>query len=95
MIRNLAPKIATCCGNSTARPRRARLPGRPPVVLPNTGQGCWPLVPIAYGDVPCLPGVEIELNSMLASEAAANDAKFMDTCTDNVGHDVCQAPGIR
>jgi len=45
--------------------------------------------------VPCLPGVEIELNSMLASEAAANDAKFMDTCTDNVGHDVCQAPGIR
>jgi GDSL-like Lipase/Acylhydrolase family len=61
-----------------------------PVILPNTGDGCWPVVPIAYGDVPYLRGVELELNQMLASEAAANGATYVNTYTDSIGHDACQ-----
>jgi lysophospholipase L1-like esterase len=66
-----------------------------PVILPDSGVGCWPLVPVAYGDVPYLRGVEKALNSMLATEAAANGATFVDTYTASIGHDVCQAPGIK
>ena len=66
-----------------------------PVILPNSGDGCWPLVPIAYGDVPYLRGVEKALNSMLAAEAAANNATFVDTYTASIGHDVCQDPGTK
>ena len=66
-----------------------------PVILPNSGDGCWPLVPIAYGDVPYLRGVEKALNSMLATEAAANNATFVDTYTASIGHDACQDPGTK
>ena len=66
-----------------------------PVILPNSGDGCWPVVPIAFGDVPYLRGVEKALNSMLATVAAANNATFVDTYTDSIGHDVCQAPGTK
>jgi lysophospholipase L1-like esterase len=66
-----------------------------PVILPNTGNGCWPAMPIAYGDVPYLRGVELELNKMLAAQAAANGATFVNTYTDSIGHDVCQVPGTR
>jgi lysophospholipase L1-like esterase len=66
-----------------------------PDVLPNSGHGCWPVVPVAYGDVPYLRGVEAELNSMLASEASANGATFVNTYTDSIGHDFCQPPGVK
>jgi len=66
-----------------------------PVILPNSGDGCWPEVPIAFGDVPYLRGVEKALNSMLASVAAANNATFVDTYAASIGHDVCQAPGTK
>jgi lysophospholipase L1-like esterase len=66
-----------------------------PVILPSSGDGCWPEVPIAFGDVPYLRGVETALNSMLATEAAANNATFVDTYTASIGHDVCQAPGTK
>jgi lysophospholipase L1-like esterase len=66
-----------------------------PVILPNSGDGCWPVVPIAFGDVPYLRGVEKTLNAMLATEAAANNARFVDTYTPSIGHDVCQAPGTK
>jgi hypothetical protein len=62
-----------------------------PVILPNSGDGCWPVVPIAYGDVPYLRGVELELNQMLSSEAGANGATYVNTYTDSIGHDACQS----
>ena len=66
-----------------------------PVILPNSGSGCWPVVPIAFGDVPYLRGVEKALNSMLTAVAAANNATFVDTYTASIGHDVCQDPGTK
>jgi lysophospholipase L1-like esterase len=66
-----------------------------PAILPNSGNGCWPAVPIAFGDVPYLRGVEQELNAMLAAEAAANGATYVDIYTASIGHDSCQPPGVK
>jgi lysophospholipase L1-like esterase len=66
-----------------------------PVILPNTGRGCWPLVPFAFGDVPYLRGLELQMNRVLASEAAAHGATYVNTYTDSIGHDLCRGPGTR
>jgi hypothetical protein len=66
-----------------------------PDILPTSGPGCYPLVPLAAGDVPYLNGVEVGLNRMLAAQAATHRATFVDTYTPSVGHDVCQAPGVK
>jgi lysophospholipase L1-like esterase len=95
-IARAAPKVAADLQGIHADAPNAKvfLVGYP-VILPNSGDGCWPLVPIAYGDVPYLRGVEKALNSMLAAEAAADNATFVDTYTASIGHDVCQAPGTK
>ena len=95
-INKAAPKVAADLRGIHADAPNAKvyLVGYP-VILPNSGDGCWPLVPIAYGDVPYLRGVEKALNSMLAAEAAANNATFVNTYTASIGHDACQAPGTK
>jgi lysophospholipase L1-like esterase len=95
-INNLAPTIGSLLGqiHQLAPNARVFLVGYP-VILPNSGDGCWPVVPIAYGDVPYLRSVEQKLNSMLSSEASANNATFVDTYTDSIGHDACQATGTK
>ena len=91
-----APKVAADLQGIHADAPNARvlLVGYP-VILPNSGNGCWPVVPIASGDVPYLRGVEQELNAMLATEAAANNATFVDTYTASIGHDVCKGTGVK
>jgi lysophospholipase L1-like esterase len=95
-INATAPKVAAALQGIHQRSPSARvlLVGYPDL-LPNTGYGCWPVVPIAYGDVPYLRGVENELNQMLANEAGANGAAYVNTYTDSIGHDVCQVPGVK
>jgi lysophospholipase L1-like esterase len=95
-IANTAPKVAAVLQGIHKRSPSARvlLVGYP-VILPASGSGCWPLVPIAYGDVPYLRGIEIQLNQMLAKQAAANGATFVDTYSSSVGHDVCELPGTK
>jgi lysophospholipase L1-like esterase len=95
-ILNLAPKIGSVLRGIHALAPNAQvfLVGYP-VIVPNSGNGCWPLVPISFGDVPYLRGVELELNAMLAREAAANGAVFVNTYADSIGHDACQAPGTK
>jgi lysophospholipase L1-like esterase len=66
-----------------------------PDILPEYGSGCWPIVPIAYGDVSYLRKTEKELNAMLAEEAAADGAVYVDTYTPTIGHDVCRLPGTK
>jgi hypothetical protein len=56
-------------------------------ILPPEG-GCWPVVPFARGDVPYFDGVEHQLNAMLAAQAGANNATFVNP-GDVLGHDVC------
>jgi hypothetical protein len=61
-------------------------------ILPESGPGCWPLMPITAEDVPYLRGVQKKLNAMLAKQAAANGATFVDAYTASIGHDACQLP---
>ena len=95
-INAAAPKVAADLqGIHAAAPNARVLLVGYPVILPNSGDGCWPVVPVAFGDVPYLRGVEKALNAMLATVAAANHATFVDTYTASIGHDVCQAPGTK
>jgi lysophospholipase L1-like esterase len=95
-INAAAPKVAADLqGIHAGAPNARVLLAGYPVILPASGDGCWPVVPIAFGDVPYLRGVEKALNTMLASVAAANNATFVDTYTASIGHDVCQAPGTK
>jgi lysophospholipase L1-like esterase len=95
-VSRTAPKVAAVLAAIHQRAPGARvLVVGYPVVLPDSGHGCWPLVPVAYGDVPYLRGVEAELNGMLATEAAANNATFVNTYTDSIGHDFCQRTGVK
>ncbi|HEX7290371.1 MAG TPA: SGNH/GDSL hydrolase family protein [Conexibacter sp.] len=66
-----------------------------PVILPASGFGCWPTVPITPTDVPYLRAKELELNAMLAGRAAADGAFYVDTYTSSVGHDVCKGTGTK
>jgi len=91
-----APKIAAVLKAIHQRAPNARvfLAGYPDI-LPDTGTGCWPRVPVAHGDVPYLRGVERYLNKMLATQAAANGATYVDTYTASIGHDFCQKTGVK
>ena len=91
-----APKIAAVLqGIHQRAPHAVVLVVGYPDILPESGPGCWPLVPISSGDVPYLRGVEHQLNDMLAGQAAAGGARFVDTYTSSIGHDVCQLPGVK
>jgi lysophospholipase L1-like esterase len=95
-VTRTAPKIARVLKGIRRRAPRARvlLVGYP-VILPASGTGCWPHVPIAHGDVSYLRGIELKLNKMLATEAAANGATYVDTYSSSIGHDACQPPGTK
>jgi GDSL-like Lipase/Acylhydrolase family len=64
-------------------------------ILPESGPGCWPQMPIAPDDVPYVRETEKKLNAMLSAQAAANRAKYVDAYAASVGHDACQLPGFR
>jgi lysophospholipase L1-like esterase len=91
-----APKIAGVLQGIHARAPRARvvLVGYPDV-LPRTGNGCYPLVPLSRDDVRYFDGLILQTNAMLAAQAAANGAEYADTYLDSVGHDVCTLPPRR
>jgi lysophospholipase L1-like esterase len=64
-------------------------------LFPHTGPGCYPLMPVADGDVAYLRAKQEELNAMLAEQAAANGAHLVDVYAASVGHDACAPPIIR
>lgn len=65
-----------------------------PDILPQSGN-CWPTVPLTTGDTAYLNNVEKELNAMLASQAAANGAVYVDTYNPGIGHDACKSSSVR
>lgn len=62
-------------------------------ILPPRG-GCWPIVPIAYGDVPYLADVQDRLNATIGQAATAAGARFANPGAAT-GHDVCQPPHLK
>jgi lysophospholipase L1-like esterase len=95
-IQDTAPKIAAVLQGIAARSPGAQtylvnyLP-----ILPDSGPGCWPQIPVADADVPYLRAKHKELNQMLADQAAAHGARLVDAYTAGVGHDACTLPGVR
>ena len=91
-----APRVAAALTEIRRRSPRARIyvVGYP-AILPGGDLGCWPLLPFAIGDVGWLRDKEKELNSMLASTAAAGGAAYVDTYGPSGGHSACALPGDR
>ncbi|RBY81217.1 SGNH/GDSL hydrolase family protein [Blastococcus sp. TF02-09] len=65
-----------------------------PSILPATG-GCYPLMPVAEGDVPYLRGVQATLNDAVRRAAKATGVTFVDLSRVSEGHDACQPIGVR
>jgi lysophospholipase L1-like esterase len=66
-----------------------------PAIVPDDGSACRDTVPLAAGDFAWLRDKTKELNTMLAEEAAAHGATFIDTYGPSVGHDACKPEGVR
>jgi lysophospholipase L1-like esterase len=66
-----------------------------PQVMPQTGPGCYPVMPIATGDVDYVNGIERALNDAVRRAAAATGTAFVDTFGPSAGHDACQPIGTR
>jgi lysophospholipase L1-like esterase len=57
--------------------------------------GCYPVFPIARGDVPYLDGLQQQLTAMLADQAVNHGAVFVDSYGGSLGRDACQLPGVK
>ena len=66
-----------------------------PTILPDTGIGCWPSLPIAWNDVSYLRNTHKALNAMLSQQAAVNGAVYVDVYTPSIGRDACRDSGTR
>ncbi|HXS45854.1 MAG TPA: SGNH/GDSL hydrolase family protein [Solirubrobacterales bacterium] len=64
-------------------------------IFPETGFGCWPQMPMGFGDVPYLRSKQKELNAMLATQAAADGATIVNWYQASIGHDACKGPSTR
>jgi lysophospholipase L1-like esterase len=95
-IARTAPKIVAMLTQIRQRSPNARilLIGYPDI-LPVSGNGCWPLVPIARDDVPYMRSVETGLNAMLAASARKVGVGYVDTYQGSIGHDACQPSGVK
>jgi len=95
-IEMTAPKVAAVLDGIHQRSPEARIYVVAYLaILPESGPGCWPQLPMTPDDVPYLRGIEKKLNAMLAAQAEANGAKFVDAYTASIGHDACQLPVTR
>ena len=66
-----------------------------PAIFPETGNGCWPQMPISFSDAPYLRSTEQKLNAMLATQAAANGATLVNWYGASIGHDACKGTSTR
>ncbi|MFE9097073.1 SGNH/GDSL hydrolase family protein [Streptomyces sp. NPDC007264] len=54
--------------------------------------GCWPLVPVLPEDADWLQGSVDHMNRVIADQASAHGATYVDVRTPSAGHDTCQDP---
>ena len=64
-------------------------------IFPHSGNGCWPRMPVTPADVRWLREKQMQLNAMLAQQAAANGATIVDVYAASVGRDACAGSGTR
>ena len=63
-------------------------------ILPPT-KGCYPVMPVAVGDVPYLDGIEAALNDAVRRAASPTGVTFLDESGTSAGHNACQPIGTR
>lgn len=91
-----ASKVAAVLQGIHARSPQARVYlVNYPAIFPETGFGCWPQMPISFSDVPYLRAKQRELNAMLATQAAGNEATLVNWYAASIGHDACKGPLVR
>ncbi len=91
-----APKVAAVLQGIHSRAPNAKVfVVNYAAIFPETGFGCWPQMPIGFGDVPYLRSKEQELNAMLATQAAANGATLVNWYNASIGHDACKSSSVR
>ncbi len=92
-IAEAAPKVAQVLDGIRARSPHATvlLVGYLRILPPAVG--CYPVFPVASGDVPYLDSLEQRLNTMLADQAFKHGAAFVDSYGSSLGHDACKLPG--
>ncbi len=95
-IRATAPKISAAITAIERRAPNARvfLVGYPQI-LPDSGLGCWPILPITEGDVPYLRSKATQLNSMLRTQAESAGIGYVHTYGPSRGHSACALPTKR
>ena len=62
--------------------------------MPVSG-GCYPVMPVAQGDVPYLRSLQATLNDAVRRAAAATGVTYVDLNTVSDGHDACKPIGVR
>jgi lysophospholipase L1-like esterase len=92
-VAETAPKVARVLDGIRARSPHATviLVGYLRILPPAVG--CFPVFPIARGDVPYLDGLEQQFNTVLADQAFKHGATFVDSYGNSLGHDACKLPG--
>lgn len=65
-----------------------------PWIMPESG-GCFPVMPVARGDVPYLRSLQGTLNDAVQRAARRTGVTYIDFTETSDGHDACQAIGIR
>ncbi|MDA0142034.1 SGNH/GDSL hydrolase family protein [Solirubrobacter deserti] len=102
-IGETAPKVAAVLRDIKARSLdRARIVVlNYEAILPSSGSGCWPQVPLAWADVPYVRGIQLELNAMIARQVTEANREYgpgvrlADTYTASLGKDACKGSGTR
>lgn len=91
----VAPKVAAVLTGIRQRSPKATvlLVGYLRILPPEVG--CYPLFPIARGDVPYLDGLKRQLTAMLADQARNHGAVFVDSYASSSNRDVCQLPEVK
>lgn len=96
-VARTAPKVAEVIRGIHRRSPHARVVvvGYPDL-FPDDGSACTsPSTPFAAGDFSYLRDTEKTLNAMLATQARKAGARYADTYTPTVGHDMCAPAGTR
>ena len=65
-----------------------------PWIMPPSG-GCFPIMPVAVGDVPYVRDIQATLNNAISQAAAATGTTYVDFSIVSEGHDACQPIGVR
>lgn len=63
-------------------------------ILPEE-RGCFPIMPVAVGDVPYINGIQATLNDAVRRAAEATGVTYIDVTEASQGHDACRPIGTR